>query len=564
MRNLSREGLFIRSVGSQESNFEINPLVRQYLISQLKNLPELYKSLTRQCAEVLLLEDDPVHALELYFEVGDLDSAKKVIAANFRKMIYTNDSNRLRRWNKVVSRILNVGDFGVELAETYASMLGDSLSRYRQEISTFSAKIRSQAEFDIEGDLVIMSMRLDFSMGDFTKCIDHALKLPSLNMVQQEVRTAKIIAACRWAAWAAFLKEDLISLKKLYDLVRNLPSAEDSTPIIGIPAIEAMLALGEGRYKDAEELAQYVLSASEKFGFSGIFAPFDAAYVLAEVHREFATESIGMELLEKYISQAENMEIFPWVAALNAKYASLLIATNEVSEGMSKLKIARDLLQNPLLSPEIAYIIDEHELWFRYRLQDWERTNELLFRLDKTPSVVALQALIESKRKSKTIVGVISQLPRGTIRERLNYEIICAEESVKRPHTAHGHIKAAVAIATANGQRQIFLGRSDEFLNLFLEFAQTQPSVFVEQLAGLIRKRLTQTGNRAGISNSLTKRELDILRRLATGQPISQIAAGIHISNNTIKTHLKNIYKKLEVDSREAAVTKGRDLLLLS
>ena len=63
--------------------------------------------------------------------------------------------------------------------------------------------------------------------------------------------------------------------------------------------------------------------------------------------------------------------------------------------------------------------------------------------------------------------------------------------------------------------------------------------------------------------NPLTKRELDILRRLTTGLPITQIAASLHISNNTIKTHLKNVYKKLEVDSRESAVTKGKELLLL-
>ena len=64
------------------------------------------------------------------------------------------------------------------------------------------------------------------------------------------------------------------------------------------------------------------------------------------------------------------------------------------------------------------------------------------------------------------------------------------------------------------------------------------------------------------MDNPLTKRELDILRRLTTGLPITQIAASLHISNNTIKTHLKNVYKKLGVDSRESAVAKGKELLL--
>ncbi|MEI6120546.1 MAG: LuxR C-terminal-related transcriptional regulator, partial [Actinomycetes bacterium] len=49
----------------------------------------------------------------------------------------------------------------------------------------------------------------------------------------------------------------------------------------------------------------------------------------------------------------------------------------------------------------------------------------------------------------------------------------------------------------------------------------------------------------------------------ATGLPITQIATSLHISNNTIKTHLKNVYRKMNVESREEAVIRGRELALL-
>jgi LuxR family maltose regulon positive regulatory protein len=92
----------------------------------------------------------------------------------------------------------------------------------------------------------------------------------------------------------------------------------------------------------------------------------------------------------------------------------------------------------------------------------------------------------------------------------------------------------------------------------------THPNVYVESLASAVRANLQKTGaNSAGLDQPLTKRELDILRRLSTGLPISQIAGSLHISNNTIKTHLKNVYRKLKVDSRESAVEKGRELLLI-
>ena len=50
---------------------------------------------------------------------------------------------------------------------------------------------------------------------------------------------------------------------------------------------------------------------------------------------------------------------------------------------------------------------------------------------------------------------------------------------------------------------------------------------------------------------------------LSTGLPITQIAANLHISNNTIKSHLKSVYLKLKVDSRQTAVTKAQELALL-
>jgi ATP/maltotriose-dependent transcriptional regulator MalT len=56
------------------------------------------------------------------------------------------------------------------------------------------------------------------------------------------------------------------------------------------------------------------------------------------------------------------------------------------------------------------------------------------------------------------------------------------------------------------------------------------------------------------------KDEADILRHLATGLSIAQIALDLRISKNTMKTHLKNIYRKLEVSIRGEAVEKGKKL----
>ena len=62
----------------------------------------------------------------------------------------------------------------------------------------------------------------------------------------------------------------------------------------------------------------------------------------------------------------------------------------------------------------------------------------------------------------------------------------------------------------------------------------------------------------------LTDREHDVLRYLPTRLSTVEIAHGLRISPNTVKTHLKNIYQKLGARSRNDAIVKAARLHLIS
>ena len=55
----------------------------------------------------------------------------------------------------------------------------------------------------------------------------------------------------------------------------------------------------------------------------------------------------------------------------------------------------------------------------------------------------------------------------------------------------------------------------------------------------------------------LTPRQKDLLHLLAAGHTNTQIARRLGISEGTVRTHLENIYDKLNVSSRTAAVTRA-------
>jgi DNA-binding NarL/FixJ family response regulator len=55
----------------------------------------------------------------------------------------------------------------------------------------------------------------------------------------------------------------------------------------------------------------------------------------------------------------------------------------------------------------------------------------------------------------------------------------------------------------------------------------------------------------------LTPRQNDLLRLLAAGHTNTQIARHLGISEGTVPTHLENIFERLHVSSRTAAVTRA-------
>jgi len=61
----------------------------------------------------------------------------------------------------------------------------------------------------------------------------------------------------------------------------------------------------------------------------------------------------------------------------------------------------------------------------------------------------------------------------------------------------------------------------------------------------------------------LTRREAEVLRLIALGRSYAQVADQLGMSVNTVGTHIKNAYRKLDVHSAPAAVMRAIELQLL-
>jgi LuxR family maltose regulon positive regulatory protein len=84
--------------------------------------------------------------------------------------------------------------------------------------------------------------------------------------------------------------------------------------------------------------------------------------------------------------------------------------------------------------------------------------------------------------------------------------------------------------------------------------------------AGILRRRVDRLRGAVELARageSLTPAERRVLQLLPTYLTESQIAEHLYVARNTVKSHLKGVYRKLGVSSRSDAVERARETGLL-
>jgi LuxR family maltose regulon positive regulatory protein len=112
-------------------------------------------------------------------------------------------------------------------------------------------------------------------------------------------------------------------------------------------------------------------------------------------------------------------------------------------------------------------------------------------------------------------------------------------------------------LLVALGQARRMQGRLDESTQLFRRVdAIIERSRHPGYLRTLRRAAVPARESPAG--ESLTRRELEVLRALARGRSKRQTADELFVSYNTIHSQVRSIYRKLDVHSLTAAVARAR------
>jgi LuxR family maltose regulon positive regulatory protein len=136
--------------------------------------------------------------------------------------------------------------------------------------------------------------------------------------------------------------------------------------------------------------------------------------------------------------------------------------------------------------------------------------------------------------------------------------------AVGDPRGALAPLHRALTLAAPEGHVRVFLDGGAPMAQLLRAAARHPARDHADRLLRAFEPPGPIVARRVpGPVEPLSARELDVLRLLSSDLDGPAIARELVVSVNTLRTHTKNIYAKLGVTSRRAAVRRGRELDLL-
>jgi two-component system, NarL family, response regulator LiaR len=105
---------------------------------------------------------------------------------------------------------------------------------------------------------------------------------------------------------------------------------------------------------------------------------------------------------------------------------------------------------------------------------------------------------------------------------------------------------------------------ADELRGAIRAAAAGQVRLAPEAAARLMREVRAPAASPEALAEPLTERETEVLKLIAHGKANKQIARELFVAISTVKTHVNNLYRKLEVSSRTQAALYAAHIGLVS
>jgi len=602
LESLDRGNLFLVPLDDRRQWYRYHHLFADVLGARLLDeQPGQVAELHGRAAEWFEQNGEPAEAIRHALVAGDFERAARVIERAIPATSRGRQEDTLRRWLEALPR--DVIRMRPVLSDAYAGTFlvrgeTDDIEEYLQDAERWLDAVQAMpgrpSEMVVSDEAAFRELPVAVAihragqaslLGDIAGTMARARR--ALDLVGEDGYLARGAAAALLgiSCWAT---GDLASAhRQCLDAMSSLQRAGYHSDMLGLTLKLADIEMAQGRLGDAVRTYERGLQVSVAHGSPPVRGTADMLVGMSSVSRErgdldAARRHLRMsrELGElnglpqdpyrsrvaialilqsegdlngalELLGEAERLyagDYSPDVRPVHATKARLWISQGRLAEAASW---ARD--HGLAATDELSYVREfEHITFARLLLAEGVRQRaggslaEVLRFLDR---------LLEAAEQGERASSVIDILVGQALAQHAAGETRAAVDSLAR----------AVSLAEPEGYVRIFLDEGPPMTAL-LKLATLEPgaSTYVRRLLAAVGKARPQPPITQTLIEPLSERELDVLHLLESDLSGPAIASELVVSLATVRTHTRNIYAKLGVNSRMAAVRRASELGLLS
>ena len=566
INQLALDANYFSQTGSPDQTFEFSKLMREVLVADLRLDPVRKKRIHESLLKYHEDRNEPFFALEHAFLSENYEKVGSLFPDAARVLQVSGRGNELIRWSVFAGDNSPLG----LLKMATVDLAGRLANQDFQSVISLADRMVFEAQgTELQGfiDQITNAGRAyaNFSLGKFS-AMDENISL-ALSPVSDPLMLGveEQIALLRLAAMRHFIVDETEKVEEVLDKARQLAvSSRISQSHLMLSSINAMHLFQIGDYRRAYEAASIAYSQFSKRNYVGVFGPLDSLFVIAYCLLEFARPMEAHAKFAEVRDLAEQWQQWSWHFRADGFLARDLALKGFVQEALENIQLAHQRAEKVDFSHELDGIIDMSEIFIRYHVKDFDRLGTLLERAPTTRLTRQIKLHYDERIGDKKVHDELKRLPSRTPREKIWKHLVEAGLVIDQENLAMKEIKKALEIGALVGAKETFLRQANQMGTLLIKAASDKPTVYLEDLASAVAERIRSDARKnSEFSSSLTKREIEVLRHLSTDRPISAIAGTLHISINTMKTHLKNLYRKMGVENRTQAVEKAKANFIL-
>ncbi|MAU12821.1 MAG: helix-turn-helix transcriptional regulator [Anaerolineaceae bacterium] len=386
---------------------------------------------------------------------------------------------------------------------------------------------------------------------------------------------------------AYWVSGDLIAAEReLSTLIGDLFKVGVISDALGLAFIVADVRLTLGRLQDAIRIYKQSLEVAEQQTNNAALELPDLYRGLSDLYREMNDLEQAEDILRLSVELGDRTSLPDWQHRLYVVQAKMKRIEGDLDGAVALLDEAEDQFrQTPLPDAQPASAwrariwiqqgnLDKAHAWSQQR--SLSPDDGLHYMREFEHITLARLLLAQSQRgQPNAYEAAVTLLERlyqsaheggriGRVIEIRNVQAL-ALATQGDLSAALPFLQEALSLAEPQGFVRIFVDEGTLMASLLYQALQAgiAPAYVTRLIAAFGGNQESAAPLQTGALDPLSDRELDVLRLLGTDLTGPEIADQLMVSLNTMRTHSKNIYSKLGVNSRRAAVRRAEELNLI-